>query len=100
MSDIIGSVTVGLPVTDISQATDWYRRLLGGRDEMSPMDSIWEIGITPSFWLQLFESDSKESSLKSVNFETDNIEHAHKLVLSLRVDAGQVETVPETIQYF
>ena len=100
MNNGISSVTVGLPVTDISQATDWYRQLLGERDEMSPMDGIWEICITPSFWLQLFESDSEESSLKSVNFETNNIGDTHKMVLGLGVDVGQIETVPDAIQYF
>lgn len=64
------------------------------------MDGIWEVRVTPSFWLQFFGFNGEESSLKSVNFETDNIEHSHKLVLSLGVKAGQIETVPEAVQYF
>ncbi len=100
MNDKVNSVTVGLPVTDLSRATEWYRLLLGKLEEANPMDGIWEIRVTSSFWLQLFEIDIEESSLKSVNFETDNIENSHKLVLSLGVEAGQIETVPEAVQYF
>ncbi|WP_261841396.1 VOC family protein [Aliamphritea ceti] len=100
MSNKISSVTVGLPVTDLSRATDWYRLLLGSLEEVSPMEGIWEIRVTSSFWLQLFELEAEESSSKSVNFETDDIERSHELVLSLGVDAGQIETVPEAIQYF
>ena len=100
MSNKISSVTVGLPVTDLNRATDWYRQLLGELEEVSPMDGIWEVRVTSSFWLQLFELNAEESSLKSVNFETDNIEQSHKLVLSLGIEAGQIETVPEAVQYF
>ena len=96
----INSVTVGLPVTDLKRATDWYRQLLGEREEVIPMDGVWEIQVASSFWLQLFELDAEESSSKSVNFETENIEQSHELVLSLGVEAGQIETVPEAVQYF
>ena len=96
----INSATVGLPVTNLNQAIDWYRQLLGSRDEISPTEGIWEISITSSFWLQLFESTATESSAKSVNFETDNIESIHQLASSLGVDVGPIETVPEAVHYF
>lgn len=96
----INSVTVGLPVTDLNRAIEWYRKLLGELEEVSPMEGIIEIRVLSSFWLQLFEVEADESSLKSVNLETENIELSHELVLSLGADTGKIETVPETIHYF
>jgi len=96
----INSVTVGIPVTDLERAIEWYRQLLGEREEMVPMEGIWEIQLTSSFWLQLFQADAEESSLKSINIETDSIEQAHALVSSLGVEAGAIETVPDAVQYF
>ncbi len=96
----INSITIGLPVTDLNRAVEWYRKLLGELEEVSPMEGIIEMKVMPSFWLQLFEVETKESSSKSLNLETENIELSHELVLSLGRDAGQIETVPETIHYF
>ncbi len=100
MKNKINSVTVGLPVTDLNRAIDWYRQLLGELEEMSPIEDVWEVRITPSFWLQLFELETDESSSNIVRFETGDIELSHKLALSLDVDAGQIETVPEAVHYF
>lgn len=96
----ISSVTVGLPVTDLNRAIDWYRQLLGELEEISPTEGVWEICITPSFTLQLFELESEESSSINVGFETDSIELSHKLALSLGVKVGDIETVPEAVSYF
>ena len=96
----ISSVTVGLPVTDLNRAIDWYRQLLGELEEISPAEGIWEICVTSSFTLQLFELDCKESSSKNVGFETSDIKLSHKLVLSLGVEVGEIETVPEAVHYF
>lgn len=100
MSHKINSVTVSLPVTDLNKAINWYRLLLGDLEEVNPTEGIWETRITSSFWLQLFELEVEDSSSKSVNFETDNIERSHELALSLGVHAGQIETVPGAVQYF
>lgn len=100
MRNKIKSATVGLPVTDLNRAIDWYRQLLGELEEISPVEGVWEVRVTPSFWLQLFELETDESSSKVVRFETSDIELSHKLVLSLDIDSGQIETVPEAVRYF
>jgi catechol 2,3-dioxygenase-like lactoylglutathione lyase family enzyme len=96
----INSITVALPVTDLNRAIAWYRKLLGELEEISPAEGIVEMRLMPSFWLQLFQLESNESSSKSLNLETENIALSHEIVLSLGADAGQIETVPETIRYF
>lgn len=100
MNNKISSVTVSLPVTNLNQAIDWYRWLLGELEEINPAEGIWEICVTPSFTLQLFEQESRESSSKNVGFETSNIELSHKLAFSLGVKVGDIETVPEAVHYF
>jgi hypothetical protein len=96
----IKSVTIGMPVKKITEATNWYRKLFPDREEATPMEGIWEILIMPSVWLQLFESDAKENSSKSINLETNDILLSRKLVMSLGVKAGEIEIVPNIIQYF
>jgi catechol 2,3-dioxygenase-like lactoylglutathione lyase family enzyme len=52
----VKTFTVGLPVTDLNSAVEWYRRLLGEVEELNPAPGVWEFKIVPSGWLQLFES--------------------------------------------
>lgn len=96
----IKSVTVGIPVKNLKEAINWYRKLFPNQKEVTPMEGVWEVLITPSVWLQLFESDIEETSSKSINLETDDIILNRELVISLNVKAGEIETVPDTIQYF
>lgn len=96
----IGGVTVSLPVNDLDQAVEWYRQLLGELEEINPAEGVWEISISPSFTLQLFELKADESSSINMGFETSDIELSHKLTLGLGVEVGEIETVPETVSYF
>ncbi len=56
----IKSFTVGLPVTELKRAVEWYRQLLGEVEEVNPAPGVWEFQIVPSGWLQLFESEINE----------------------------------------
>lgn len=96
----INSVTVGLPVPDLNRSIEWYRKLLGDLEELSPAEGIWEVYVTPSFTLQLFEMDFQESSMKNIGFESMDIEASHKLVSGLGVTVKEIETVPDTVRYF
>lgn len=96
----INSVTVGIPVPDLGQSIEWYRKLLGDLESFSPAEGIWEICVTPSFTLQLFELETKEAGMTNIGFESTDIEESHRLVATLGVTAGAVETVPDTVSYF
>lgn len=96
----INSVTIGIPVTNLEEGINWFRKLLPNQEEMIPTEGIWEISITSSVWLQLFESNTKEISSKSINLETNNIEASHELIKKLNVKIGEIEEVPQTIKYF
>ena len=38
----IKSFTVGLPVTELKRAVEWYRQLLGEVEEVNPAPGVWE----------------------------------------------------------
>jgi predicted enzyme related to lactoylglutathione lyase len=100
MTTRISSFTVGLPVTDLNKAVEWYRRLLGEVEEINPAPGVWEFQITSSGWLQLFESEPNGSNSAVVRFESDDIEASRMLAVSLGTDVAEIQTVPEAVRYF
>lgn len=96
----MNTFTVGLPVTDLNEAVDWYRRLLGEVEEINPAPGVWEFQVISSGWLQLFESGPNGSNPAIVRFESDDIEASRTLAMSLSTDVGEIRTVPETVRYF
>ena len=96
----VRTFTVGLPVSDLNSAVEWYRRLLGKVEEINPAPGVWEFQIISSGWLQLFESKINHSSLAVVRFASDDIEASRMQALSLDTDVGEIETVPEAVRHF
>ena len=96
----VKTFTVGLPVTDLNSAVEWYRRLLGEVEEVNPAPGVWEFQIVPSGWLQLLESEINEPNQSVIRFESHDIEASRMLVLSLSIHVDQIETVPEAVRYF
>jgi len=96
----IKSFTVGLPVTELKRAVEWYRQLLGEVEEVNPALGVWEFQIVPSGWLQLFESEINEPNQSVVRFESHDIEASRMLASSLSINVDQIATVPEAVRYF
>ena len=96
----VKTFTVGLPVTDLNSAVEWYRRLLGEVEEVNPAPGVWEFQIVPSGWLQLFESEINEPNQSVVRFESHDIEASRMLASSLSINLDQIETVPDAVSYF
>jgi lactoylglutathione lyase len=96
----IKSFTVGLPVTELKRAVEWYRQLLGEVEEVNPAPGVWEFQIVPSGWLQLFESEINEPNQSVMRFESHDIEASRMLASSLSINVDQIETVPEAVRYF
>ncbi len=94
------SVTVGLAVTDLERAVEWYRRLLGGLEEMEPAPGIREFRLTPSTWLQLFEGEVTPDSPTVVRLESGDAGASHAIVARLGEEVGEIETVPGAVRYF
>ena len=96
----VKTFTVGLAVTDLNSAVEWYRRLLGEVEEVNPAPGVWEFQIVPSGWLQLFESEINKPNQSVVRFESQDIEASRMLASSLSINLDQIETVPDAVSYF
>ena len=79
----VKTFTVGLPVANLNSAVEWYRRLLGEVEELSPARGVWEFQIVPSGWLQLFESEINEPTQSVVRFESHDIDASRMLASPL-----------------
>lgn len=96
----IGSVTIGIPVVDLTEGIAWYRRLLPNAEEIAPAPGVWEISITPSVWLQVFEQKCSGPNPAVIRFECVCIEAGRELALELSKEVGEIETIPGVVRYF
>jgi predicted enzyme related to lactoylglutathione lyase len=96
----ITSVTIGIPARDLSEATKWYRKLLGSRPEINPAPGVWEFELRPQCWLQLFVSKQAGESACVVRIGVRDIEAEHERILKLDADPSPIETVPGAVRYF
>lgn len=94
------SMTVGIPVRDLSEATAWYRALLGSRREIAPAPGVHEFELLPRSWLQLLASAKAERSECIVRIGVCDIDVEHKRVSELGGDPSPIETVPGVVRYF
>jgi catechol-2,3-dioxygenase len=53
MAQAIQSITIGISVTDVNKATQWYKTLLGDVETMEPAPGTVELQLADNVWLQL-----------------------------------------------
>lgn len=103
MNPKIKGVTIGIAVADVTEATNWYKSLLGENVEiMEPSPGTVELKLTDDVWLQLDDTGyltlGGESSI--IRFETEDIEAAHMLAKELASDVEDIVTVEGAVKYF
>jgi len=96
----IKSITIGLPVSDLKKATDWYSELLGNPEVINPAPDVSELSLTETFWLQLFQVENTGSNPTILRFESNDIVVSHELALQHGIHVDEVETVPGFVKYF
>jgi len=99
-SNRIMSITIGLPVSDLKKATDWYREILENPEVINPAPDVSELSLTSTSWLQLFQVETIASNPTILRFETNNIVKSHELALKHGSQVGGIETVQNIIKYF
>lgn len=99
-TNIIKSVTIGLPVPELEKATEWYREILGNPEIISPAPGVSELSLTSTSWLQLFQVEANQSNPTILRFESNDIKASHELALKYGNQVGNIETVPSVISYF
>ena len=103
MNQKIKSITIGIAVKDVKEATNWYKSLLGENIEiMEPAPGVIELKLTDDVWLQFDDTGylklGGESSI--TRLETKDIEAAHMMTKKLVSDAEDIVTVEGVVKYF
>jgi predicted enzyme related to lactoylglutathione lyase len=103
MNSKIESITIGIGVKDVKDATEWYKNLLGNIIEtMEPSPGTVELKLTENVWLQLDDTGylklGGESSI--IRLETNDVKSTHTSVKKLASCVGDIVLVEDMITYF
>ena len=96
----VESLTVGIPVADLVQATDWYKRLIPEKQESDPGPGVHEFELRPGLWLQLLESETQPRSESIVRIGVLDVEREHARAVGLGIEASQIRAVPNVVRHF
>jgi len=102
MKQKIESITVGIAVKNVTEATKWYKSLLGDVEIMEPAPGTIELKLTENAWLQLDDTGylSVGGGSSIVRLETKDIDAAHELVKKLTSDVQDIVSVEGVVKYF
>lgn len=97
----IESITIGLPVSDLSSAVEWYRRVLDlPAPELEPAAGVVEFQVG-SVWLQLgVDATAREGAEVVVRLGVTSASDEHARLTSLGVEVTPLEHVPGAVDYF
>ncbi len=95
------SVTVGLSVSDLAGAVEWYRKALQLPDpELEPVEGVVEFKVG-SIWLQLVAgSTTRPGGGAGIRLGVDDTSTQRERLESLGIVVGHLEHVPGVIEYF
>ena len=93
------SVTIGLPVASLPDASAWYARLLGRTADLEPVAGIEEFEPVPGCWLQLFEGAPGQGCQCVVRFGVTDIQAARGRLLGIGIPVSPVERVDGVIAF-
>lgn len=102
MSKKIESVTIGIAVKNVKEATKWYKSLLGDVETMEPDPGTIELKLTDSAWLQLDDTGYLKVGGGStiIRFQTNDIDAAHEQAKKLTSDIEDIVVVESVVKYF
>jgi lactoylglutathione lyase len=102
MTKKITSVTVGIAVKNVKEASRWYKSLLGDVEVMEPDPGTIELKLTDDAWLQLDDTGYLKLGGGStiIRLQTNDIEAAHKLAKELTSDVEDIVVVEGVLKYF
>jgi hypothetical protein len=92
------SITIGIPVSDLGRAIDWYGRMLGLESGIEPVQDIFEYEVFPGSWLQLFHGEAAGSE-HVFRIGVADIEQERDRLLSIGIAVGEIVRVEGTIAY-
>jgi len=97
----IESVTVGLPVGDLEEASGWYGRAFDlAEPDLRPVEGVVEFQLGP-IWLQLGVASTERTGAEVVvRVGVADAAAEHARLRRLGIAAGPVERVPGAVDYF
>jgi predicted enzyme related to lactoylglutathione lyase len=97
----VSSVTIGLPVADLSAAVEWYRRVFGfGEPDLVPASTVVEFRLGP-VWLQLSEEPPSRRGAGAVTLiGVADAGAERERLAGLGVEAGPLVHVPDAVDLF
>lgn len=97
----VQSVTVGLPVSDLDRAVQWYRRVFAlSTPDLAPAEGVVEFQLG-SIWLQLAEGSTRRSGAEVVTrFGVSDAGAERERLIGEGVEVGPLEHVPDAVDYF
>jgi predicted enzyme related to lactoylglutathione lyase len=97
----VSSATVGLPVSDLREAVEWYRRAFELADpDLEPVPGVVEFRLGP-IWLQLGEEPTLRSGAEVVTrFGVADAGREHARLKAMGVEVAPLEHVPGAVDYF
>jgi predicted enzyme related to lactoylglutathione lyase len=96
----VTTVTVGLPVSDLDRAIDWYRKVFElPAADLEPAYGIVEFRLGP-IWLQLSEGATERSGAEVVTrIGVTDVAKERERLLALGVDVGELHHVEGMVDY-
>lgn len=93
-------VTIGVPVSSISDAEAWYLNLLGTDVEvLRPFPGVVEFKVAPGVWFQIFEADDQQPSGVVVRFLVDDMDTTQRESAQAGVATGEAVEIPGVVTY-
>jgi catechol 2,3-dioxygenase-like lactoylglutathione lyase family enzyme len=92
------SVTIGIPVTSVEQASDWYERCLELEGHIDPAADIREYELVPGCWLQLSETDTAPSE-HCLLLGVAELDRERERLAQLGVEMGDIQRVEGVIAF-
>lgn len=87
-----------IQVSDLAKSKEWYSRLFGKPPDLEPFPGNVEFKIGGA-WVQIVEGEVKPSSW-SILFEVRDLSRERKRLLESNIDATEINTNPNIINWF
>jgi catechol 2,3-dioxygenase-like lactoylglutathione lyase family enzyme len=78
------------PVRDIEGAVVWYERLMGRPADARPMAGLADWHVSPTAWVQVFESPEQAGSTL-LNLVVDDLDKALSDLAGRGISAGEIQ---------
>jgi len=93
-------VTIGVPVSSISDAEAWYINLLGTDVEiLRPFPGVVEFKVAPGVWFQIFEADDQQPAGAIVRFLVDDIDAIQRESAQAGIETGEAIQIPNVVTF-